>query len=380
MREALSEKEEAKTLKSKARDKIRPRMGRIDIDYQKLHDAFFRWQTKPRMSVFGDLYYEGKELEAKMRDKKPGELSDDLRTALGMPLGPNAHKFPPPWLIAMQRYGPPPSYPNLKIPGLNAPIPESCSFGYHAGGWGKPPVDESGRPLYGDVFGTDVPLPQTYHYDEHIEYTPWGELESESEESEAEDEEEEDEEAGETDETGLVTPAAEGLITPSGMSSGVVTLGAETPESSIELRKKKATETEDSDRDKEPQTLYKVLPEKKVDRISGQMMASTHAYDVAGAVAGADKRPHKTAPEGIVVQLNPDEDIDLSDAVKIAEKYEQKQREQAGNRRGGGDDDFSGMVAEHNVRQREKEKRKRKAQEESKSSSTTSAKKEKFKF
>jgi len=53
----------------------------------------------------------------------------------------------------MQRYGPPPSYPNLKIPGLNAPIPDACSFGYHAGGWGKPPVDEFGRPLYGDVFG-----------------------------------------------------------------------------------------------------------------------------------------------------------------------------------------------------------------------------------
>ena len=53
-----------------------------------------------------------------------GNLSDDLRTALGMPVGPNAHKVPPPWLIAMQRYGPPPSYPNLKIPGLNAPIPD----------------------------------------------------------------------------------------------------------------------------------------------------------------------------------------------------------------------------------------------------------------
>ncbi len=53
-----------------------------------------------------------------------------------MPVGPNAHKVPPPWLIAMQRYGPPPSYPNLKIPGLNAAIPEGCSFGYHAGGWG----------------------------------------------------------------------------------------------------------------------------------------------------------------------------------------------------------------------------------------------------
>lgn len=50
-----------------------------------------------------------------------------------MPIGSGSEKFPPPWLIAMQRYGPPPSYPNLKIPGLNAPIPEACSFGYHAG-------------------------------------------------------------------------------------------------------------------------------------------------------------------------------------------------------------------------------------------------------
>lgn len=105
------------------------------------------------MTIHGDLYYEGKEFETRMKDKKPGELSDDLRTALGMPVGPTAHRIPPPWLIAMQRYGPPPSYPHLKIPGLNAPIPDGCSFGYHAGGWGKPPVDEMGRPLYGDVFG-----------------------------------------------------------------------------------------------------------------------------------------------------------------------------------------------------------------------------------
>lgn len=62
-------------------------------------------------------------------------------------------QVPPPWLIAQQRYGPPPSYPNLKIAGLNAPIPDGCAFGYHAGGWGKPPVDEHGKPLYGDVFG-----------------------------------------------------------------------------------------------------------------------------------------------------------------------------------------------------------------------------------
>ena len=63
-------------------------------------------------------YYEGKELETDLRMKKPGEISEELKEALSIP--PLA---PPPWLIAMQRYGPPPSYPNLRIAGLNAPIP-----------------------------------------------------------------------------------------------------------------------------------------------------------------------------------------------------------------------------------------------------------------
>lgn len=156
MRESLQEKDEAKSLKAKMRERTRPKMGKIDIDYQKLHDAFFKWQTKPRMTIHGDLYYEGKEFETRLKEKKPGDLSEELRIALGMPVGPNCHKIPPPWLIAQQRYGPPPSYPNLKIPGLNAPIPEGTSFGYHAGGWGKPPVDENGKPLYGDVFGTNI--------------------------------------------------------------------------------------------------------------------------------------------------------------------------------------------------------------------------------
>lgn len=30
-------------------------MGKIDIDYQKLHDAFFKYQTKPKMSEFGEV-------------------------------------------------------------------------------------------------------------------------------------------------------------------------------------------------------------------------------------------------------------------------------------------------------------------------------------
>ena len=48
MREALQEKESEKSLKTKMREKVRPKLGKIDIDYQKLHDAFFKWQTKPR--------------------------------------------------------------------------------------------------------------------------------------------------------------------------------------------------------------------------------------------------------------------------------------------------------------------------------------------
>ena len=92
MREALQEKEQEKSLKSKMREKVRPKLGKIDIDYQKLHDAFFKWQTKPRMTYHGDLYYEGKEFEIRLKEKKPGDLTDDLRTALGMPVGPNAHK------------------------------------------------------------------------------------------------------------------------------------------------------------------------------------------------------------------------------------------------------------------------------------------------
>lgn len=152
----------------------------------------------------------------------------------------SCNKVPPPWLIAMQRYGPPPSYPNLKIPGLNAPIPDSCSFGYHAGGWGKPPVDEMGRPLYGDVFGIQNSDYQNQLLEEEIDKTQWGELESESSESSAEEEEEEDEEEeteeNEVDQTGLITPADGGLITPSGITS--IPAGMETPDM-IELRKRK---------------------------------------------------------------------------------------------------------------------------------------------
>lgn len=106
-----------KNLKTKMRERMQPKLGKLDIDYQILHDAFFKNQTKPHLTEFGDIYYENKEYENKMKIYKPGRISEKLRVCLGIP-----ENSPPPWIINMQRYGPPPAYPNLKIPGVNAPI------------------------------------------------------------------------------------------------------------------------------------------------------------------------------------------------------------------------------------------------------------------
>ncbi|KAM4536663.1 splicing factor 3B subunit 2 [Odontesthes bonariensis] len=346
MREALQEKEDAKTMKTKMREKVRPKMGKIDIDYQKLHDAFFKWQIKPKLTIHGDLYYEGKEFETRLKEKKPGDLSDELRIALGMPVGPNAHKVPPPWLIAMQRYGPPPSYPNLKIPGLNSPIPENCTFGYHAGGWGKPPVDEMGKPLYGDVFGTNASDFQAKAEEEEVDHTPWGELEPSDEESSEEEEEEESDEE-KPDETGFFTPADSGLITPGGFSS--VPAGMETPEL-IELRKKKIEEAMEGN---ETPQLFTVLAERRTGPAGAAMMASTHIYDVSGAMVGR-KTGGGQESQGVEVALAPEE-LEL-DPMAMTQKYEEHVREQQAQVE---KEDFSDMVAEHAAKQKQK---KRKAQ------------------
>jgi splicing factor 3B subunit 2 len=55
MRQAIKEKEDDQKLKTKMRDRMQPKMGKINIDYQKLHDAFFRFQSKPLLTMFGEL-------------------------------------------------------------------------------------------------------------------------------------------------------------------------------------------------------------------------------------------------------------------------------------------------------------------------------------
>lgn len=63
MRQAYHAKEDDKKLKQRMRDRMQPKMGKLDIDYSILHDAFFKHQKPPPMTGWGELYYEGKEFE-----------------------------------------------------------------------------------------------------------------------------------------------------------------------------------------------------------------------------------------------------------------------------------------------------------------------------
>ncbi|XP_022965450.1 splicing factor 3B subunit 2-like [Cucurbita maxima] len=343
IRQAYIEKEDSKKLKQKQRERMQPKMGKMDIDYQVLHDAFFKYQTKPKLTTLGDLYYEGKEFEVKLREMKPGMLSQELKEALGMPEG-----APPPWLINMQRYGPPPSYPDLKIPGLNAPIPPGASFGYHPGGWGKPPVDEYGRPLYGDVFGVQQQEQANYEEEPVDKTKHWGDLEEEEEEEVEEEDEEEIEEEEMQD----------GIESVDSLSS--TPTGVETPDV-IDLRKQQRKEPDRS--------LYQVLEEKEEKVAPGTLLGTTHTYVISGGTqdkTGAKRvdllRGQKS--DKVDVTLRPEE-LEAMENVLPAKYEEAREEEKLRSQR----EDFSDMVAEN------EKKRKRKMQEKDGKS-----KKKDFKF
>lgn len=191
MRDAFLEKQADMSLKQKQRERVQGKTGKLDLDYSKMWDAFFRRQTKPELTRYGEVYYEGKEYETNLKHLRPGDLSDELKDALGMTPG-----GPPPWLINQQRFGPSPSYPNLKIPGVNAPLPPGASWGYQPGQYGKPPTDDNGRPLFGGDFHGFNDLQQqaqNMHPGEQVERGTWGELRAEGESADEEEEEEEEE-------------------------------------------------------------------------------------------------------------------------------------------------------------------------------------------
>ncbi|KAK3490515.1 uncharacterized protein B0T23DRAFT_163613 [Neurospora hispaniola] len=393
MRDAVLEKQAEQTLKQKQRERVQPKMGKLDIDYQKLYDAFFRHQTKPDLTRFGDVYYEGKEWEADYKVFRAGEISDALREALGMQPG-----FPPPWLLQQQRVGPPPSYPTLKIPGLNAPLPPGAEWGFQPGQWGKPPLDEYNRPLYGgDIFGimapgqrgTAAPFQQpqsqgpaaTGFGGEPVERTLWGELQPPAEESEEEESDEEEGEDEEEEDHDIPPGGTETSISqfdaghPSGYASSMHT-GEAPVETSMagefDLRKtRRGYETEES---AAPRSAYQVIPERQT-RAEG-FFGSDKTYDLASGRPGAGPGPSvpvlgrddddsrkRKKPGDVEVALDPD----LLAAQAGLSKEELRKRYEAGRKEEGPgaqwassyDEDLSDMIAqESRKRQRREEERK----------------------
>jgi splicing factor 3B subunit 2 len=332
IRDHYAEKEDAKSLKQKAKDTKTAKLGRMDIDYQILHDAFFVYQSKPKMSKPGDLYFEGKEFEVSI-GRKPGKLSEELKAALGMTDG-----GPPPWLINMQRYGPPPSYPHLRVPGLSAPIPAGAQFGYHPGGWGKPPVDELGVPIYGDVFGsTKTKASDSTPYDVAVDKTKrFGEIDEELEEEESEEEVEEEEVAAEEAEEEEAEEEEE---------SAELHAGAETPDV-LDLRKKSEG----------PKSLYTVLPSQEASVGADQIVGSAHTYVIP--TDGDDKPKRRTRGAGVEVTLDAealgDDGLQDEDAIRAA--YEETV---AAKKAAAAPEDFSDMVADHARAQKRKAKDKK---------------------
>eukprot|EP01088_Endostelium_zonatum_P013240 TRINITY_DN2767_c0_g2_i1.p1 TRINITY_DN2767_c0_g2~~TRINITY_DN2767_c0_g2_i1.p1 ORF type:complete len:463 (-),score=177.59 TRINITY_DN2767_c0_g2_i1:87-1475(-) len=138
--------------KRQQRARMRGKIGQMELEYTVLYDAFFKYQTKPKMTGFGEVYYENKEHELKPRDKIPGVLSKELRVALGMePVGEQGNgnnnnsmygangmgTGVVPWAEAMMKWGLPPWYKDIKVPGVNCPPGwDGRNVGGMGGRWG----------------------------------------------------------------------------------------------------------------------------------------------------------------------------------------------------------------------------------------------------
>jgi len=285
---------------------MQPKTGKMDIDYQVLHDAFFKNQTKPRLSIHGDVYYEGKEYEVKMRVYKPGRISPDLCHALGIP-----ESSPPPWLVNMQRFGPPPAYPSLKIPGINAPIPDYMHYGQ-----GKCITDERGFTVYADCYGlskiTTVEGGQAYSiYDQRREQRVyWGQLKEESDEEASESDEVEDnmEEDQDRDSVGEYVDSDADELAP-GMKSGISSIINNVKIGGVDIRKKElqkktdeylnkdGVDADEIDEEEGIKPLYKVLKEVDVGVSDGQLMGTGHTYQYPDAKQENGQKEAQPEPE-----------------------------------------------------------------------------------
>ncbi|CCK72150.1 U2 snRNP complex subunit CUS1 KNAG_0J00670 [Huiozyma naganishii CBS 8797] len=180
----------AVTLKETARAKVQPKLGSLDIDFKKFHDIFFKLGThwKPDLLLpFGDLFYENRNMQEEAewirlkREKRPGKLSPGLREAMGLHEGQL-----PPWCMKMSKLGMPPSYPTLKVAGLNWGIEHLRDDVY-----GKLPKDKKKSRTTGadTLFGTILSFDEPEEEDNEGESEPEPEQVGDHQEEEEQPEE-----------------------------------------------------------------------------------------------------------------------------------------------------------------------------------------------
>ncbi|EMG49212.1 SF3B2 Splicing factor 3B subunit 2 [Candida maltosa Xu316] len=214
------------SMKQKQREKVQPKMGTLDMDYEKLYSAFYKFQTKPRLYPYGEIYEEGKEsndeLGQRIASVKPGVISKEMRIALGMATGDDKKddlNIPPAWITIMKDIGKPPSYRDLIIPGLD--------IGYRNTGYQDKHSDSSKR--------------KNFHH--------WGQLDMNIDDDEEEEEESEVEESeeDEVEEVEQITPPKDTNQTSlNDILSGLSTDKPDKPKKLYTVLKEKKSENGDS--------------------------------------------------------------------------------------------------------------------------------------
>ena len=263
------------SLQQKTRRRMRPKLGRTDIDYQILYDAFFKYQTKKRLTKLGEVYYEGKETDKRMSKFKPGKLSRNLRNALGI----SATTIPP-FVQNMQRYGPPPAYPFLKIPGVNIPDDDTSAMAT-PGLWDEPDF----RYTKEFIWNFDTDKSHWYHYnkDDMIEE----ENENDDEEKDLDDMGNDQDDLEISDEekpdiSGLFLKQDNKPLLEEDLKKDKLEEENNIKEEKIEEDKNiDKKENEEKENNKEGEKFYKVIEQEKVDLKNNELNPVGFKYNIS---------------------------------------------------------------------------------------------------
>lgn len=248
------------TLKQRMRERVQPKSGQLDMDFNKLYDAFFKNQKKPKLLKFGELYYEGLEdhkdinINTNINSNsnsnlnsnlfRVGIISKELRKALGI----NDTDLPP-WVKKLSILGPPPSYPYMNLSEGTL-------------------IDENEKNLIHNI-------------GKPVENVQWGKIESDEEEDDDEDDDENDDQNDDENDDDEELEDTE--ITKEG-DIPIDSIGEEVPTSKPTL----------NDEDDEPRTLFSILKETKSKK-DGFMGKDTLLYDISAESDLTGKR--KRDPE-----------------------------------------------------------------------------------